>query len=223
MAYDEYAKGTLTPIIEAEEEVDDPLIPVDPTTGLPTQNRESRLFAANDIAARLLTDGASALVAVAEAQRLTDAEPRPVYISRRLINAQDVREHFEKQGLPVTVANDRQRVTVIYSKTPVDWFKASGGIWNAAELKVEAGGPRMMDRFGPNENAVVLMFASGELSWRHRELLEAGCSHDFDYHCHITLNYNGWDGDLSTIQPYKGELRFSFEDWQEIQEDWSGK
>lgn len=215
-AYREYGSGTLEGI--AEE--DGPLIPVD-ETGAPRLNRDSRLFAANDMVARMLADGKSAVEATKEAHRLLDAEPRPVYVSRRLINAQKVREHFEAQGLKVTVANDRQHVTVIYSKAPVDWFKAAGGIWNSAELIVPAGGPRMMDRFGPNANAIVLMFSSGELQWRHRELLEAGCSHDFDYHCHITLDYSGQDIDLDTIQPYKGELRFSYEDWQEIQEDWS--
>lgn len=218
-AYQEYAEGLLEPLVEEDEpEADDPLIPVD-ETGAPRLNRESRLFAANDAMARLLSGG----VSMADARRLVDAQPRPVYVSRRLLNASDIRKHFEKQGLPVTVADAKLHTTVIYSKAPVDWIAAGGGSWGTAELTVSAGGPRMMDRFGPKADAIVLMFAAPELSWRHRELLESGCSHDFPYHAHVTLNYGGWDGDLATIEPYKGELRFGFEDWKVIQENWSSE
>jgi len=229
-AFDEYATGNLEPLIEGVEEAAvDPLIPVDPVTGLPTQNRESRLFgqrqaAANDHAARLMNDGMPALDAFKEATRLTDAEPRPLYVSRHLKNGNDVRAHFEKQGLRVTVPNEKLHTTLIYSKTPIDWFSVSPDDWGRdGELVVKEGGARMMAKFGPNENAIVLMFSSSQFSWRHEEFIRAGASYDFDYQPHLTLNYEGQDIDLAKIQPYKGELRFGYEDFQEIIEDWSSK
>jgi len=222
-AYIDYAEGNLLPIIEQEDEPPaDPLIPVDPTTGLPTQNRESRLFAANDMAGKMVTAGMSVTDAYKEVLRLTDAEPRPCYVARYLTNGDEVKAHFEAQGLKVTVAPDRMHTTLIYSKTPIDWFKVAPTDWgDEAKLIVPAGGPRMMAKFGPNENAIVLMFASSRMSWRHEEFIREGASYDFEYQPHLTLNYEGQDIDLTTIKPYQGELRFGYERFEEIREDWA--
>jgi len=222
-AYIDYAEGNLLPIIEQEDEPPvDSLIPVDPTTGLPTQNRESRLFAANDMAGKMVTAGMSVTDAYKEVLRLTDAEPRPLYVARYLTNGEEVKAHFEAQGLKVTVAPDRMHTTLIYSRTPLDWFKIAPMDWgDEAKLIVPAGGPRMMAKFGPNENAIVLMFASSRMSWRHEEFIREGASYDFEYQPHLTLNYEGQDIDLTTIKPYQGELRFGYERFEEIREDWA--
>lgn len=222
-AYDDYSAGNLDSLIEEPEEAPaDPLIPVDPLTGMPTQNRESRLFAANDIASRLLADGATTLEAITEAHRLTDATPRPLYVSRHLINGEEIRAHFEKQGIKVTVPNEKLHTTVCYSKAPIDWFAvAPADDWGDAEIVVKAGGARMMAKFGPTENAIVMMFASSRFSWRHEEFIRAGASYDWEYQPHFTLNYEGQKIDLDKIEPFKGELRFGPEDFREIQEGWS--
>src|SRR3546814_5201424 len=51
----------------------------------------SRLFAANDIAVRMIADGATPLEAITEAQRLTDATPRNCYVSRPIVNDDEIR------------------------------------------------------------------------------------------------------------------------------------
>jgi hypothetical protein len=37
-------------------------------------------------------------------------------------------------------------------------------------LTILAGGPRMMEAFGQNGEAKVLLFASSALSWRHEDM-----------------------------------------------------
>lgn len=135
-----------------------------------------------------------------------DAAPESLYVSRKLVNVGDLSKWAKAQGITL---KDNLHVTICYSRAPVDWM-AVGTAWDQSEkgeLTVPPGGPRMIDRFGPEGKAVVLLFASNSLNWRHREFLEAGASHDWgDYQPHVTLNT---EGDLpAAIEPYRGKLVF---------------
>jgi len=219
-AYDEYAAGTLEPIIEQEDEPPvDPLIPVDPTTGLPTQNRESRLFAANDVMVRCMADGMGALEAHNEALRLTDAQPRSLYVSRALLNADELQAWMTEQGLGEL--QPAPHVTILYSKVPVDWMKM-GSSWadakgdNSGELIVNAGGPRLVEPLG--DRGAVLMFSNSDICWRHEEMVREGASHDYpDYIPHVSLT--GREVALDGVRPYTGKLVFGPEVFAEIRED----
>jgi hypothetical protein len=73
-------------------------------------------------------------------------------------------------------------------------------------------------------DAVVLLFASDALSWRHQGMVEAGASHDYDeYQPHVTLTYDAGDVDLDTIKPFTGELRFGPELFEPLDLDWKSK
>lgn len=135
-----------------------------------------------------------------------DAAPESLYVSRRVVNVADLKKWATAQGIAL---KDDLHVTICYSRAPVDWM-AVGTAWDQSEkgeLTVPPGGPRMIDRFGPDQQAVVLLFASNSLNWRHREFIEAGATHDWgDYQPHITLNT---EGDLpAAIEPYRGKLVF---------------
>jgi hypothetical protein len=69
---------------------------------------------------------------------------------------------------------------------------------------------------------VVLLFSSSSLSWRHEDMVRQGASHDFDeYAPHVTITYEARaDLDLAKIEPYRGELIFGPEIFEEINEDW---
>jgi hypothetical protein len=143
-----------------------------------------------------------------------DAAPRSLCIQRKVKNAAAIIAWAKSQGFDTTLAADELHVTIAYSRTPVDWMKV-GESW-ASELKVGAGGPRLMEQFG---EATVLLFTANELRWRHEGVEEAGGSWDYpEYQPHITISY-GFKGDLSKVQPYQGEIVLGPELFSEVKED----
>lgn len=154
-----------------------------------------------------------------------DAAPRPLYVQRKLLNASALIAWAKDNGFTSNLADDDMNVTVLYSRSPVDPMKM-GESWSGDEqgrIRVKPGGPRAIERFG--ENAVVLLFASWELESRHRSMVEAGGSHDFDeYHPHVTISFDvPADVDLAAIKPYAGALEFGPELFEPLDLDWKRK
>jgi len=159
-----------------------------------------------------------------------DAAPRTLYVRRDLLNAGEVHAHFSRQlsseARGLLMDPSKWHVTVVYSKTPVDWIKV-GEDWYQDEngnLTVVAGGARFMERLGDG-GAVVLQFASAKLSSRHMWAREEGCSFDYDeYQPHVTV---AWDSEVridhTKLEPWRGELRFGPEIFEEIDENWRDK
>lgn len=114
-------------------------------------------------------------------------------------------------------------MTLLYSRRPVDWMKM-GESWNSdpkGNLTVPAGGPRLVEPLG-DKGAIVLLFNSTELQWRHRNMIEAGASHDYDeYQPHVTITYQGKGVDLRAVEPYRGPLIFGPERFEEIRGEWN--
>lgn len=153
-------------------------------------------------------------------QAAADAAPRTLYVSRKLKNADDVLAWAKSQGFASLMPAGELHVTVAYSRTPLDWMKA-GQDWRGAELKIEAGGPRLIEAFG---DAIVLLFASDDLKWRWSQLREAGASWDHeDYQPHVTFTYERGDVDLAKVQPYNGPLIFGPEIFTEVDDGWKAK
>lgn len=139
-----------------------------------------------------------------------DATPRPLYVQRKLLNAADLIAWAKSNGITSTLTPGDMHVTVLYSRNPVDPMKMGEG-WSGDEkgnLTIKPGGPRAIERLGGE--AVVLLFASSDLSWRHQSMVENGASHDYDeYQPHVTLSYEvPADFDLTALKPFNGELRF---------------
>jgi len=90
----------------------------------------------------------------------------------------------------------------------------------SGELKIGPGGPRVVEPLGP-KGAVVLFFASSELSWRHHEIVEAGASWDYEsYQPHITLTYNPPEGlELDDVEPYRGPITLGPEIFEEVNDE----
>lgn len=148
---------------------------------------------------------------------LYKSAPKPLYVSRKLKNGKALIAWAKSQGIETTVPENELHVTILYSKTPTDWFAAGSG-WQP-EVTVDEGGPRTIERFG--EDAIVLRFACQDFKWRHSEFIElAGASHDWpEYAPHVTITYDGANVDLEKIEPYQGELVFGPEIFQEIEEE----
>ena len=147
------------------------------------------------------------------------AAPKTLYVQRKLLNADDLVRWAKQQGFASTVPAAEMHVTVAFSRAPVDWI-AMGNPWGA-KLEIEPGGPRVVEQLG-DKGAVVLLFASDELTWRHDSMCERGCSWDYDsFQPHVTITYEGDpDLDLSKIEPYQGPLKFGPELFAEVVEDW---
>ncbi|WP_130887461.1 phage portal protein [Pseudomonas sp. Sample_21] len=164
--------------------------------------------------------GAAADQPVAK-KAITDAAPRSLYVSRKVINGAEIIAWAKSQGFESTVPADDLHVTVAYSRNPVDWMKV-GESWSGdgkGQLKIAPGGARLIDKFG--EGAVVLLFNSSELAWRHVSIVEAGASWDWpDYQPHITFTYEPGSVNIDKVEPYRGAIEFGPEIFEEVNTEW---
>lgn len=152
-----------------------------------------------------------------------DARPMSLYIKREVLNGDEIVAWAKAQGFETTLDPDDLHVTVIHTRTPLDWIKvgqASG--WREDEngnLTINPGGPRLIERFG---EAIVLQFASTSLAWRFAEIV-----HTFDaevdypeYQPHITITWKGDNIDPLAIEPYRGKIVLGPEIFEEVKDDW---
>lgn len=154
-----------------------------------------------------------------------DAAPRTLYVRRDLLNAGELIAWARDAGFTTTLPADDMHVTIAYSRTPIDWMKVASDDWGSDDdggLIVRAGGVRLIERLGDMGKAVVLMFGSSRLAYRHEEIGRAGASWDHDeYQPHVTLTYDAPEElDLTAIEPFRGALRFGPEIFETINEDW---
>lgn len=160
---------------------------------------------------------------VRKSSTIGKAFPRTLYICRYVQNGADIIRWAKEQGFKTTLPADELHVTVVYSKRPLDWMKVApawGGGNQEGELIVAPGGPRLVEPLGTG-GAVVLLFKSDELEWRHESVIKQGASHDFNgYQPHITISWDAADVDLENIEPYQGKIVLGPEVFKEIDTDW---
>jgi len=148
----------------------------------------------------------------------SDAEPKTLYVRRDVVNAAEITAWAKAQGLTDIVPD--LHVTIIYSRTPIDWIKAGNAReWTDevdGKMTIPAGGPRVVEPLGGM--TAVLMFASSQLYWRHKEIIEAGAEHGFeDYQPHISLTKTPVD--LSKVEPFRGKIVLGPEIFEEVKAD----
>jgi hypothetical protein len=150
-------------------------------------------------------------------KKFNDARPRTLYIHRKVINSAAIVAWAREQGFPSMLLPDDLHVTVVYSKAEVDWIKVGEDGYGQNEkgvVRIAPGGPRVIEKFG---KATCLVFASSALSWRHESTKYRGATSDYEeYNPHITITYKGMPEDLSTIEPYQGEIILGPEVFAEI-------
>ena len=150
------------------------------------------------------------------------AEPRTLYIRRDVLNAREIVSWAKKQGFKTTLPVEDMHVTVCFSRARVDWMKMQEA-WAHNEnggIDVKPGGPRVVEPLG-DKGAIVLLFASNDLVWRHEDLKRNGASSDYDgYQPHVTITYEKGDVDLDEIEPYQGAIKLGPEVFEEVNEKW---
>jgi len=140
-----------------------------------------------------------------------------LYVSRKAMTSTATKLAAYARSIGITEPVPDMHVTVLYSKTPVDWFDMAGEGWDGAEETIREGGPRFVERFG---DAIVLRFNAPGLRWRHDSMIERGASSDYpEFKPHITLGYGYPDLDLAQVEPFLGELKFGPEVFEPIKTD----
>lgn len=146
-----------------------------------------------------------------------DAAPRTLYVSRKVQNVAEIKAWAKSQGLPEL--QDDLHVTLIYSRTPLDWMKVESEDWNQeknGQIEIAPGGVRIVEPLG--DRTAVLLFTSSRLSWRHEQIVRAGAEHGFpDYQPHISLT--GAPVDLSNVEPYRGKIVLGPEVFEEVRSE----
>lgn len=156
----------------------------------------------------------------------SDAAPRTLYVSRSVLNAREIIAWAKGQGFSSTVPAEDMHVTVAFSRAPVDWMRV-GTEWpgpdGKGEVRIPPGGARLVEPLG-DKGAIVLLFNSSELSWRHEDIKRAGASWDFpEYQPHVTITYDGTGVDLDEVEPYRGPILLGPEIFAEVDDDWETK
>jgi len=154
---------------------------------------------------------------------LSDAKFASLYVSRKVLNADEIIKHFKGQGFKTTMPADQLHVTIVYSREMVEWTKVGDADWGQDEkgqIRIAPGGMRCMALFGPDNDVVVLQFNSSNLAYRHQQIYrETEGSWDWgDYQPHITITLKG-PKDLSKVEPWQGEIILGPEIFAEVKED----
>lgn len=151
-----------------------------------------------------------------------DAKPRPLYVRRQVLNTAEFIRWAKAQGFKTVTDADDLHVIVMYSRQPVDWLEM-GDTWSSdrdGKLTIPPGGPRVVEPLG-DKGAVVLTFASADLTYRNKRMRELGASWDYpDYQPHVTITYSGEDIDLEAVEPFRGKLVLGPEIFEELTDSW---
>ncbi|MEC5289399.1 MULTISPECIES: anti-CBASS protein Acb1 family protein [unclassified Aurantimonas] len=155
-----------------------------------------------------------------------DAAPRTLYVRRDVVNTAEITAWAKSQGFETTLPADDLHVTVIHTRTPMDWIKVGSSTeWGQEDdgrITIAPGGPRLMEEFG---EAVVLQFASSRLAWRHEDIVRMGAQVDHpEFQPHITITWNKPEGmKLADVEPYRGRIVLGPEIFSEVDDNWREK
>lgn len=143
----------------------------------------------------------------------------PLYVSRRVKNADDIMDRAKSQGFESVVNKDDLHVTIAFSREPV----ARSAVKRDGSRLTVIGGNRAIEPLG-DDGAIVLKIESDALQKRWREFIGAGASWDYEsYQPHVTITYSGGDIDLDKVEPYGGDIVFLGEKYEDLDLDWKDK
>lgn len=168
------------------------------------------------------------------------SKPKPLYVCRAVLNADEIIAWARGQGFASTLPADDMHVTVAFSRQPINWHAVGddyhcepsaglggGPVADATSADRVArrleGGPREVREIG-DKGAVALFFDSVSLTQRWCQLRGLGASWDYPgYQPHITITYDRGKLSLDEVEPYTGAILLGEEDWREIDDDWDEK
>lgn len=126
-----------------------------------------------------------------------------IYISRKVVNGEDIREWARNQGFATCIPDGEMHVTVAFDHKKRDWRELP---LEQADHSISVVDPdeRAVSLF--KNGAIVLEIYSATLTARWAELHQSALHWKYpDYRPHITITYNLPEGmDLSRITPFDG-------------------
>lgn len=155
---------------------------------------------------------------------------KPLYMKRKVLNAERIVEWAKSQGIPTTLNPDDMHVTVIYSKEPFNEEYT-----RMAEMQGEhpmyygghvvRGGKRSVERLGQNGEALVLKIECPKMASEHYAFRAMGASSSDwpDYKPHITLSWQADGIDEKAIRPFEGDIVLSDIFVSLLDEDWKSR
>ena len=144
---------------------------------------------------------------------------RPMYVSRKVLNGDEVHDWAVRQGFKHVVPPDKMHLTVAYSRAPVhhESVEPDQGTLMAAPLH--------LGRLG-DEGAHVLHVDHPRLQARFDHMMSLGASWDHDggkhYKPHITISYKPQGADLTHLPPFDGEVHLGPEVVEDLKSGWGG-
>lgn len=146
------------------------------------------------------------------------AEPTTLYVSRPVLNAEDIRAWAKEQGFKTALPAEDMHVTLAFSRTP---FDHSALVPEAEPIVVLGADDRSVEAMGDGA-AVGLLFKHQTLADRHQAIKTAGASWDWpEFKPHVTVTFDAADVDLGGVNPYDGPLVLGPEKFEPVKEDWS--
>lgn len=148
------------------------------------------------------------------------SEPKPLYVSRSVINGEEILNHFKEQlpACPLLTPDDLH-ITLCYSKTPVVWDNIHKGVPD--KVNIVSRDKRKIELFGKDGECLVMVCPCDELEDRHNHMRNMGASYDYEYHPHITLSC-GFDSKgykMEDIKPFRGVIRLGPEKFEALDQD----
>lgn len=131
---------------------------------------------------------------------------KTLFVQRKLLNADELREWALEQGFKTTVPLDEMHVTCAFSKKKVDWNKLR---LNQVNVSIPGEHSTRKVQVLGDKGAVVLKFTSAILTTQWQKIIDAGASWDYpDYQPHVTITYEGKGIKPEKMEPYDGDLVF---------------
>lgn len=143
------------------------------------------------------------------------ANLKTLYVSRNVLNGDDIKKWAIEQGFKTMLPVDKLHVTLCLSNVPVDWDQVPP----EKNTLTVTGGVRTLTILGKLGQACVLKFTSLELTMRHYALLNAGASHDFaSYIPHLSISYKGKP---ESAVEYTGKIMLGPEIYAEVNNEFN--
>lgn len=146
-------------------------------------------------------------------------ERKPMYVSRKVLNGQDLHDWAQRAGFKNVVPADKMHVTVAYSKAPVH----HGSVGPHQETVTAQA--KHVGRLGDGTDHV-LHVDHPKLQERFKHMLGLGASWDHDtsnYQPHVTISYKPQERDFTGIDPFKGDVVLGPEVIDDLKTGWGQK
>lgn len=144
---------------------------------------------------------------------------KTLYVHRNLRNADDLIQWAKEQGFNSVIPAEKMHTTIAFSKGKVDWHSLAV----QKDTIAIPSGKRSVQVLG-DQGAIVLRFESDKLQQDWQNYRAVGATWDFDgYHPHVTITFEGFNGEYDKIIPYDGVLLFGPEIVEELNLKWKSQ